>query len=271
MYKRILVPVDGSRFSERILPFASWLGRQTGAQLALLRVVDGDDGLPEARRELDAVAAGVGAASICAVSGGGGDVARTILDQAARVPGTLVAITSHGRSGVMRALLGSTALNVLRSGREPILVFRPPPDEAARLPEKIERIVIPLDGSPLSESIEPIAAEFARWIGARIVVVAVVDPMPREPIPEAVAGDVMESSYVGGRAAGLAAKHGIDVGWEVLHGDPERAIADFVRSLPNTMLAMTTRGRSAVQSALLGSVTAASLRDGGVPVFTRMG
>jgi nucleotide-binding universal stress UspA family protein len=36
------------------------------------------------------------------------------------------------------------------------------------------------------------------------------------------------------------------------------------------MLAMTTHGRSALQSALVGSVTAASLRDGGVPVFTRL-
>ena len=80
----------------------------------------------------------------------------------------------------------------------------------------------------------------------------------------------MESAYVHRQASNIQRDHGMHVGWEVLHGDPQEAIPQFVRSLPNAMLAMTTRGRSAVQSALLGSVTAAALREGGVPVYTRM-
>lgn len=269
MYTRILVPVDGSDFSERILPHVVWLGSKTGAAVALLRLVETPDALADAKRALDILAARHAATPVCTV--GSDDVARLILDEAAKVPGTLVAITSHGRSGVMRALMGSTALNVLRAGREPLLVYRPPTDEAEPVPTQIDRIVVPLDGSELSESIEPLAAGFARWIGARIVVASVVDPSAREAVPDAASSDVVESGYVHARAAHLAERYGVDVGWEVLHGDPESAIPNFVRSLPNTMLAMTTRGRSAVQSALLGSVTAASLRDGGAPVLTRMG
>ena len=100
MYKRILVPVDGSHFSEQILPFVGWLGRKTGTEVALLRAVDKADERAAVQGSLETLAGGVGGKAICAV---GDDVTRTILDEAARVPGTLVAITSHGRSGVMRA------------------------------------------------------------------------------------------------------------------------------------------------------------------------
>jgi nucleotide-binding universal stress UspA family protein len=264
MYTRILVPVDGSRFSEQILSHVAWLHRKTGAEVALLRVVDKENEKRQAQDAVEALARDVPATAICAVSSGG--IGRAILDEAAQVPGTLVAMTSHGRSGLMQAILGSTALDVLRTGREPIFVFRPQHADALPGPA-IERIVVPLDGSELSESILPSAAGLARWIGARIVVASVLEPSASEGFP---VGDVEESSYVHGRATELAQRHGLEVGWEVLHGDPKEAIPAFVRSLPNTMLAMTTRGRSALQSALVGSVTAASLRDGGVPLFTRV-
>jgi len=269
MYTRILVPVDGSSFSNQILPLAGTIARTTGAQLALYRAVEKSDRLAEAGDALQTLADSCAAQAICAEVQG--DVAEAILQEAERVPGTLVAITSHGRSGVMRAVLGSTALNVLRTGGKPIVVYRPreqAPGSAAA-GAAIERIFVPLDGSPLSESIIPQAADLAAALKARIVVMAVLDPSPRGA--SGLEGlDVVESNYVETQAKRITKTYGIDAGWEVLHGDPEKAIPEFVRSYPASMLAMTTRGRSAVKSALLGSVTAAALRDGGVPVFTRL-
>ena len=267
MYTRILVPVDGSSFSNQILPLAGTIAKTTGAQLALYRAVGRNDGVAEARNTLQALADSCGAQAICTEVHG--DVAQAIHQEAERVPGTLVAITSHGRSGVLRAVLGSTALDVLRTGGKPILVYRPreqAPGSAAA-GGAIERVFVPLDGSPLSESIIPQAVDLARALNARMVVVAVLDRAGASGLEGL---DVMESNYVQTQAAAITKTHGIDAGWEVLHGDPAKAIPEFVRTYPASILAMTTHGRSAVQSALLGSVTAAALREGGVPVFTRL-
>ena len=163
MYTRILVPVDGSSFSNQMLPLVGAIAQTTGAQLALYRAVEKSDKLADVERELQAVAGQHGAQAVAAEVHG--DVADAIRQEADRVPGTLVAITSHGRSGVMRAVLGSTALNVLRAGGKPILVYRP--DErhpATGAAAAIQHIVMPLDGSPLSESIIPEAVQLAKRI-----------------------------------------------------------------------------------------------------------
>jgi len=267
MYKRILVPVDGSEFAEQMIPHATAIARATGAGVTLLRVVSDAADQADARDHVVKRAESVGAEGLCIVAKG--EAADAIRVEAERVPGTLVALSSHGRSGAAEAIFGSVALDVLRGSRAPILVFRPDSRTSAAPVPKIGRIVVPLDGSKESESIVPQAAEFAKWLGARIVVVSVLDPSPRLA-PGIPAGDVQESSYVHGRATDIAQRYGVATGWEVLHGDPKEAIPQFVRSLGDAMLAMTTHGRSALRTVVAGSCTASCLREAGVPVLTRL-
>jgi nucleotide-binding universal stress UspA family protein len=267
MYSRILVPVDGSTFSEQLTAPASKLAKATGAALALLRVVDKAEELEPASQYIDGLAASLGAQGICTVAPAAG-VAAAVCEEARRVPGTLVAICSHGRSGAMRAIFGSVALEVLRGLGEPLVVFRPDTEHAA-IPSRVGRVVLPLDGGPTSESIAPQAAAFAKWLGAKIVVVSVIDPSLN--IDQVVAGgDVRESNYVQAQARQIADRYGVEVGWEVLHGDPKTAIPQFVRSHGDAMLAMTTHGRTGFGSVVSGSVMAQCLRDAGVPIFTRL-
>ena len=174
MYKRILTPVDGSRFSEHILPYVAWLNHKTGVPVELLRVLDEEEDKAQSQAAVEALARDLPATATCAVNSGG--VARTILDEAARVPGTLVAIASHGRSGILRAVVGSTALDVLRNGQDPIFVFRPHLGDAVPGPVAIERIVVPLDGSELSESIVPPGAPMLeKEFGLKIKTVPAMD------------------------------------------------------------------------------------------------
>jgi len=266
MYDRILVPLDGSDFSEEVIPYAEGLAAVHGTPLLLLRVVDPKTDHDEALQYIEQVAAAHGAQGRCAIAEG--DVADAILEEARRVPATLVAVTSHGRSGLMEAMLGSVALRLVRTGGAPVLVYRPKGD-TDDAPVKVRSVVLPLDGSEVSEAMAPQAAEFARWLGAELAVVNVVD-MQAAAGAGVPAGDVLESSYVRTIADALAARHGTRVTWETLHGEPVAAITSYLDNRRDAILAMSTRGRSALQSALLGSVASGCLRKAGSPVLLRV-
>lgn len=268
MYERIVVPVDGSAHAAEVLPWVAALAAHHATPITLLRIVSHDSARADAARATDALAARCSARGLCIVDDG--EVAAAILREAERVPHTLIAMSSHGHSGLMEAALGNVALRVVRAGHGPILVYRPhggDEDSAAR--HRVSRVVLPLDGNEASESIAAEAAGLAAWLGVRLVVVSVADATATAAVLSS-AGVAAESSFVRGRARELSKAHGVEPGWEVLHGDPVEAIADFVQEDRGTVLAMATRGRSALTSALLGSVTSACLRRAGVPVFVRV-
>lgn len=266
MYDRILVPVDGSKFSEEMLPHAAGLAGMHGTSLAIVRVVEKESARAEAEAYAKSLADPLGGEAMCIVARG--DVADAITAEAHRVPRTLLAMTSHGRSGLMEAMLGSVAARIVRSG-ETVLVYRPSGKGGqGRSPIKPRRVVLPLDGTKQSEAVAPQAAEFAKWLDAELMVLGVLDPAAREEM-DAVPGDVMESSYVRGRAESYAAQHGVRISWDVLYGDPVDALSEFINGNQEVILAMTTRGRQAMETAFLGSVTAGCLRKAGVPVLVR--
>lgn len=272
VYKRLLVAIDGSDVAESILPYALGITQATGSQLTLVRIVDDAGQHAQASGYVDALAARLEAEARCVSAGG--DVAAALLTEAARVPDTLVAMTTHGRSGVLGAVLGSVAMKVLRGGDAPVLLYRPHErftgDPAE--PIKITRVVAPMDGTPSAESIGTQAGEFAHWLGARLVVISVLGSRAQASTAGAPVGDLSESSYVRTRAAELGRKYGVEYSWEVLHGDePDQAIANFVGNDRGTMLAMVTRANTApVAAAFLGSVTTGSLRKAGVPILIRL-
>jgi nucleotide-binding universal stress UspA family protein len=151
MYKRILVPVDGSSTSLRGLSEAVDLARSTGAVLRLVHVVDElviDTGyepswyspeLVEAMREggqkiLDNVAARVPRDGIVCETileeTVGGRASDRILAQAKQWPADLIVMGTHGRRGLNRLAMGSDAELVLRSTPVPVMIVRDRPDPA---------------------------------------------------------------------------------------------------------------------------------------------
>ena len=269
MYDRILVPVDGSAFSEEMLPHAVGIARAAGAPLTLMRIVQSDADLAEATRYVEGLAGELSAEGR-AVSARG-DVADAVLAEARKVPGTLVAMCSHGHSGLMEAMLGSVALRVIRTGGNAVLVYRPrgTSAEGRRQPVRINSVVLPLDGTQVSEAMASQAAEMALWLGVDLTVVSVIAAQSRvaADIP---ASDVMESSYVRSRAEDFAARYGVRTTWEVLHGEPAEAIAQYLDGRNDVVLAMVTHGRRPLETVLLGSVTAGCLHKCSAPILTRM-
>jgi len=144
MYQKILVPLDGSKRAERILPHAESLATSYGATVILLRVVQmliiGDgykniqyeesmatstQAIKEAEAYLDELAGrlrkkGLKVEKITQF----GPVVETILDNAEKKNVDLIAMASHGRTGIPRVFYGSIAAGVIHSIDRPLLVIR---------------------------------------------------------------------------------------------------------------------------------------------------
>ena len=143
MYQRILVPLDGSQVAETVLPQAQMLAECAGAEIILLSVLvhPGYDyfipepalataayqnQLNEMKAYLERTAARLGEhglhvqTEICE-----GSVAEAILDYADSKQADLIAMSTHGRSGLGRFLMGSVAEKIIRSAKVPVLMVRP--------------------------------------------------------------------------------------------------------------------------------------------------
>ncbi|TAK74393.1 MAG: universal stress protein [Aquabacterium sp.] len=154
MYRRILVPIDGSPIAERGLKEALALARSTGGQVRLLHVVDEvsfavsaeaaaayaadllqllhrrGDGILAAAQE-QARAAGV-PCDTAMRDGLAGRLCDLVIEEATRWPADLIVIGTHGRRGAQRLLLGSDAEQILRLSPVPVLLVRavPPSSDA---------------------------------------------------------------------------------------------------------------------------------------------
>lgn len=146
MYKKILVPLDGSELAEQVLPQVIEIASRTGAEIVLLRVPDAPryeylmtaPGLAagvreqagnEEREYLAAMSLelrGLGL-KVRTQMGFDDSVSSMILSTAKELGVDLIAMSTHGRSGLARLVMGSVADDVLRQAELPVLLVRPHP------------------------------------------------------------------------------------------------------------------------------------------------
>ena len=142
MYKRVLVPLDGSRLAEGILPLVLLITGPLDLEVVLVRVVppitpqalEGTGPfmvdvvatrLEEAREYLAGVAANLRKRGVRVMIEARTGEPVTQLVAAEQEPGAdLIAMTTHGRSGFGRLLFGSVAEAVLRQAKVPVLIMR---------------------------------------------------------------------------------------------------------------------------------------------------
>jgi nucleotide-binding universal stress UspA family protein len=137
-----------------------------------------------------------------------------------------------------------------------------------------KRALVPLDGSPMAESIIPFLTEIAGPLDMSITLLRVLEPITTvatdfgEPV---VVDDLRARTrdaeeYLAPLAAMLRAR-GIDVSWCVRRGRPDAEILEAAREASADLIAMSTHGRSGVGRLLFGSVAEQVLRHADVPVF----
>jgi len=137
-----------------------------------------------------------------------------------------------------------------------------------------QRVVIPLDGSPIAESILPFISKIAGPLDMEVILIRVVPLAPEEVIGigSTVGLDSAETRkheaqhYLNTRVEELWTK-GLRAQAHVEIGDPAPEIVAFAHKVGADLIAMTTRGRSGLSRLVMGSVAETVLRSAAVPVF----
>jgi nucleotide-binding universal stress UspA family protein len=297
MYDKILIPLDGSKTAESVLPYAHALGRKLKIPVALLTIIDvseisrtasAADGLyldriieNEKRRGEEYLAKISKTFGVIAVKSKieMGRAAEVIIESAAADNGTLIMMASHGRSGLNRFLLGSVAEKVLRGAKNPLLLVRA--DEAMLTGGEavLKSVIVPLDGSELAESILPLVEALAKKLGLEVILLrAYMIPYGAYTAGEGFYDPVNLKAFLSGlrqesidyleRKAAALRRNGVEnvscISCEGLSADE---IIKFARATPDNLIAMCSHGRSGVKRWMLGSVTETVVRHSGDPVL----
>jgi nucleotide-binding universal stress UspA family protein len=189
-------------------------------------------------------------------------------------------MTTHGRSGVERAWLGSVADSVLRTSTRPVLLVRP--DSEAGTEQRPfgdgapAHILVALDGSEAAEQAIALARSYAD-AGTRLTLLRVVPPLAQQlsargrdlywaayesPSSRRAAADYLD------RVTGELSESEGDVQVAIVEStSPANAIIDFADAHDVDMIALTTTGAGGIRRLLLGSVADKVVRSARMPVL----
>jgi nucleotide-binding universal stress UspA family protein len=277
MFHRILVPLDGSSLAERALPVAAGLAGTSGGSLTLIRAAPPSANafvLRTCRHYLDERAAEFRRSGLEVEVGVVlGDPAAKIV-AAARRYADLVVMATHARFGPDLWIHGSVAERVIRLSPVPVLLLRASAVRNTEIPRK-PLILVPLDGTPLSESALPVAQAFARQLAGEMLLVRAVELPPWELELAAVtsvdlsrdidtlskeAADYLEAVSKRLRAQGYSTRF-------VIEAPPTVAVLlEAVRVVRPALVVMATHARAGLARLAFGSVTSSIVHDGRTPV-----
>ena len=207
-----------------------------------------------------------------------GEAATGIAEHALADPPELIVMSTHGRSGPSRLFLGSVADRLVRELHCPFILVRPstPPAEV-ELPAAA-RVLVPLDGSPLAESVlDEVERLFSPGL-ATLHLVRAVDPVaafpmgapmplpPMEPelveVRRAAAREYLEGTAWKLRRAGWRVEYKVVTEWR-----PATAVLSYAEAHECDLIAIATRGRGGAQRLFLGSVADKVIRGAATPVL----
>lgn len=298
MFRSLMVPVDGSAFAEHALPSALDLARATDARVHLVRVhqppvlpapeaplIVDTDWLAALKEEEQKYLTNLKSLPTL----GGVNVETALVEgfpadalaaYARAQEIDLIVMTTHGRGGISRFWLGSVADALVRQAGTPVLLIRPDeevPEELPTMPP-IRHILIPTDGSALSQSVLEPALDLGGLTGARFTLMRVLLPLPPMPRPwtagrAAAEVEVLQEDRERALAeldavASPLRERGLSIECDaVTHPNPATAILDFAATNAVDAIALATRGRSGWARVAMGSVADKVMRASMLPVL----
>ncbi|HVR86348.1 MAG TPA: universal stress protein [Planctomycetota bacterium] len=283
MIDRILVPLDGSRVAEQILPHLRRLLHRQDAEVILVRaavpppmengMLIADVLLAAARDYLTQTQEhlrdqGVRVRSVARV----GAPAGVILEIAEEERATMIALATHGETGLKRLLAGSIAEAVLRRSPVPVLLVRPfwsyellPGRTDGDELRPMRNLLVPMDKPEDAALLLPPVTELARLFDARVVLLHVMAQAGHR-----VAHPAAERSEEEAQLARLASQlehDKVEAVTLIENGEPAHQILEAARANDIDLIAMSTHARGGFLGLFSSSVTEKVLRESTCPML----
>jgi len=286
MYKKILVPLDGSNAAEIAIPYVEELAAKSGAEIIVASVYQSDDDKSHLHRyylervvnQIQNQIKAFEPAKPTKIHGEvlKGKPAQQLLRFADQMNVNLIALASYGSSGREARLLGHIATKVLWATSKPVLLIRTPAS-AASIEQKrlIKKILVPLDGSKTGETIIECAEVLAEALDAELVLFQVLEPLRTVAGFETVALSSIPQDEESIKASARAYLNkvekplkdkGIKTSVEIVWGSAAERIIEYAEAKTD-LITISSHGLSGVGRWVLGSVTEKVLQVGDKPVL----
>ena len=295
-YKRILVPLDGSRLAEQVLPYVRLLANGFKSPVQLLHVIEPQPlavarlpdiahrdpttarMLSQAQAYLGKVAASLSKEEELGVSFvvREGSASSCIVRESEQEPDTLVAMSTRGRSGIARWVLGSVTNEVLHTATGPLLITRSQEEESFNPELQLKMAIVPLDGSPLAEQVLPHVESLAQVLELSVALLRATPCIGDGSYLEYLVGphegfsqDVDERAVRYLREVGqrLRRQGVVTVEERLVHCDPAVATVAFDRESQQDLIVMATHGRPVLGGFLQARVTDLVARHSRHPIL----
>ena len=305
----LIVPLDGSTIAERVLPHVLQLAPLLRLRVRLLQIIqpfERDDTMlevfplvfgsvtrPEQRRAhlneaehtmrahaeayLDSKARelsdhGLQVSTEVSI----GSPAEMIIEAASEEGASLIAMATHGYSGIKRWALGSVTDRVVHASSIPVFVAHGEPQAAGAAPT-LRRVLVPLDGSQFAEQALPLAVDLARSAGAELLLLKAIETRGApelhsfgRSLPE-MEGLLMKLQREALAKLEQRARHlreeGLAVRTLALVGDAAEMIVDQAHEQQADLIVMATHGYSGLQRWTLGSIADKALHASRTPLL----
>jgi len=285
MWKRILVPLDGSNLAELALAYVEEIAVAFNSEVVLLYVNESKESQYRHMHQLylEEVAEQVKErfkkrARVKTVVLNG-EPAEEVINCAEKNDVSVIIMASHGRSGIMAWVMGGVASKVLQATRVPVLLIRAgKPSKRAPRERLLERVLLPLDGSEVGEAAVPYVRELAIRLGLEVILFGVVAagqhirtvggldyilyPEPELELFKKEAREYLDRVYqrlaVKKGKVSVSLKIGDDVAGEIIKFAKRRGVS---------LIAISAHGHSGIEKWVFGSTASKIVQVSRIPIL----
>jgi nucleotide-binding universal stress UspA family protein len=286
MLEKILVPLDGSELGEITLAYAGELAIALGSEVQMVCATERHDAETRhmcslylnklAERLYTRVKRGNPVAEVKTVVVNG-EAAEILLEHAEKEKINLIVLSSHGHSGFIPRTIGSNASKIIQKSQIPVLLVRASKGTIKRRSAGLfQKIIVPLDGSPMGEAALPYVIEIAKAFKSTVIILRVVETEQRvhtiggtdhflynENLIEQMK---TEASIYLSRIHKKLGKN-ITVQTVMRTGDAAREIIKLSDEESGNIVAMSSHGKSGLTRWVLGSTSSKILQAGKTPLL----